>query len=272
MITTCTRARARAFQHKREVGRQSVRSGNKILNDLRNPSDIFLTYTWICMGLDSSMGLDGSMGQDGSTCSECLLVVTFDLGPPEHAPRASAKALTCAVVFGRASFVPRRREHEKRPAAAREQMSMCKKDTFIHNCSDIYEDSEILQGIFLIGGGVTQKQKKRNFQGLRRHFRCRPLKVFEFWLTFYFLSHKVPSAATAPRALQLKPRRENRRVRTILSRAIEGIEWRGLCPFGNRRRRNPLFVWTRNNLGLFFALVGVHHTVVGGLLLTRAAR
>ena len=35
--------------------------------------------------------------------------------------------------------------------------------------------------------------------------------------------------------------------------------------FGNRKRRNPWFVWTRKNLGLLFhALVAVHHTVVGG--------
>ena len=35
--------------------------------------------------------------------------------------------------------------------------------------------------------------------------------------------------------------------------------------FGNRKRCNPWFVWTRNNLGLLFhALVAVHHTVVGG--------
>ena len=40
---------------------------------------------------------------------------------------------------------------------------------------------------------------------------------------------------------------------------------RRLCPFENRTRRNPLFVWTRISLGLLFhALVGVHHTVVGG--------
>ena len=44
-----------------------------------------------------------------------------------------------------------------------------------------------------------------------------------------------------------------------------GTYRRGLCPFGNRKRRTPLFVWTRMNLGLLFhALVGVHHTVVGG--------
>ena len=35
--------------------------------------------------------------------------------------------------------------------------------------------------------------------------------------------------------------------------------------FGNRKRRNPWFAWTRKNLGLLFhALVAVHHTVVGG--------
>ena len=35
--------------------------------------------------------------------------------------------------------------------------------------------------------------------------------------------------------------------------------------FGIRKRHNPWFVWTRNNLGLLFhALVAVHHTVVGG--------
>ena len=33
--------------------------------------------------------------------------------------------------------------------------------------------------------------------------------------------------------------------------------------FGNRKRRNPWFVKTRDNFGLFHALVAVHHTVVG---------
>ena len=34
--------------------------------------------------------------------------------------------------------------------------------------------------------------------------------------------------------------------------------------FGIRKRHNPWFVWTRNNLGLLFhALVAVHQTVVG---------
>ena len=40
---------------------------------------------------------------------------------PEHVPRTSARAHTCAVVFGRALCVLRSREHEKRPATGREK-------------------------------------------------------------------------------------------------------------------------------------------------------
>ena len=49
-----------------------------------------------------------------------LPVVTCDFEPPEHAPRTSAGAHTCAVVFGWAPGVWSR-EHEKRPAARREK-------------------------------------------------------------------------------------------------------------------------------------------------------
>ena len=73
------------------------------------PSDFFLTCTWVCMGLD------------GSTCSDGLPVVACDFEPPEHVPRTSARAHICAVVFGRTPCVPRSREHEKRPAAGREK-------------------------------------------------------------------------------------------------------------------------------------------------------
>ena len=73
------------------------------------PSDILLTCTCICRGLD------------GPTCSECLPVGTCDFEPPEHVPRMSARAHTCALVFRRAPFVPRSPEHEKRPAAAKEK-------------------------------------------------------------------------------------------------------------------------------------------------------
>ena len=61
------------------------------------------------------------MGLDGSACSECLPVLTCDLEPPEHVPRTSARAYTCAVVFGRAPCVPRSGEYEKRPAAGKEK-------------------------------------------------------------------------------------------------------------------------------------------------------
>ena len=74
----------------------------------------------------------GCMGLDGSTCSECLPVDTCDFEPPEHLPRTSVRAHTCAVVFGRAPHLPRSREHEKRPAAGREKNVGVQKNTFIH--------------------------------------------------------------------------------------------------------------------------------------------
>ena len=64
------------------------------------------------------------MGLDGSTCSECLPVVTCDFEPPENVPRITARAHTCAVVFGRASCVPRSRRHEKRLSAGREKTNL----------------------------------------------------------------------------------------------------------------------------------------------------
>ena len=41
--------------------------------------------------------------------------------PPEHVPRTSARAHTCAVVFGRTPCVPWSRWYEKRPAAGGEK-------------------------------------------------------------------------------------------------------------------------------------------------------
>ena len=46
-------------------------------------SDILLTCTWVCGGLD------------GSTCSESLPERAGDFEPPEHVPRTSARAKTC---------------------------------------------------------------------------------------------------------------------------------------------------------------------------------
>ena len=119
----CTRARARALENEHEVGRQPVRAVSKILNDMRNPPDIFLTCTWFCMGLD------------GSTCSECFPVIISQfslLQPPEHVPRTSVRAHTCTLVFGWAPCVPRRQEHEKRPAATREKNADGQKKTLLY--------------------------------------------------------------------------------------------------------------------------------------------
>ena len=88
------------------------------------------------------------MGLDGSTCSECLPVVTCDFNPPEHVPRTSTRAYTCAVVFGRAPCVPRSREHEKRPGAGREKRPY-KKNTFIH--SNIQRKYNKIPGTYMRG-------------------------------------------------------------------------------------------------------------------------
>ena len=86
----------------------------------REPSDILLTCTLVCMGLHSS------------NCSESLAVGTCHCEPPEHVPRTLARAQTCAVVSGRAPYVPRSREHEKRPAAGREKKCRCAKKTHVY--------------------------------------------------------------------------------------------------------------------------------------------
>ena len=49
-----SRARARALQHQHEVGRHSARAVSTLLNEMRNPSEIFSTCAWVCMGLDGS--------------------------------------------------------------------------------------------------------------------------------------------------------------------------------------------------------------------------
>ena len=71
------------------------------------------------------------MGLNGSTCSAYLPVVTCDFEPPEHVPRTSTRAHTCAVGFGRAPCVSRSREHEKRPAAGRKK-GRCAKSTHLN--------------------------------------------------------------------------------------------------------------------------------------------
>ena len=58
------------LKHEHEVVRQSVRGVSRILNNMRNPSDIFLTCTWVCMGLE------------GPACSESLPVVVSQISRP----------------------------------------------------------------------------------------------------------------------------------------------------------------------------------------------
>ena len=55
------------------------------------------------------------------------LAIFCDFEPPEHVLRTSARAHTCAVVFGRARCVPLSREHEKKPTAGRERDADVKK-------------------------------------------------------------------------------------------------------------------------------------------------
>ena len=99
------------------VGRHWWHSRSQISHEL---SDILLTCTWVCMGLD------------GSTCSESLPVRTCRFEPPVHVPRTSARAQTCAVMFRRAPCVPRSEEHKARPADGRAKMPKCQKNTFTH--------------------------------------------------------------------------------------------------------------------------------------------
>ena len=81
-------------------------------------------------------------------CSECLPVVTCDFEPSGHVPRTSARAHTCAVVFGRAPRVPRSLEHEKRPAVGREKNVHVPKITSIH--SNIYISVGNSVGLFSV--------------------------------------------------------------------------------------------------------------------------
>ena len=97
----------------------------------------FLTCAWVSMGLN------------GSTCSECLPVVTCKFEPPEHVPRTTARAHTCAVMFGRAPFVLRSREHEK-----------CAKKTFIPS----YDSCYITPRCETPGNRFIHSRRKQNFE------------------------------------------------------------------------------------------------------------
>ena len=81
----------RTLRHEHEHSNMSTRGGQastargatRILHNMRIPSDILLTCTWACVGLD------------GSACSECFLERTCHFQPPEHVPRTSAGPRFC---------------------------------------------------------------------------------------------------------------------------------------------------------------------------------
>ena len=66
-----------------------MRGASRIIKNMRIPSDILLTCTWVCMH------------QDGYTFSECLPERTCHFQPQEHVPRISARAHTCVWGLGR---------------------------------------------------------------------------------------------------------------------------------------------------------------------------
>ena len=61
-----------------------------------------------------------------------LVAIFRDFESPEHVPRTSARAHTCAVVYGRAFCLPRNRKHEKRPAAGRGKNGDVQKQTLLY--------------------------------------------------------------------------------------------------------------------------------------------
>ena len=119
--SSSTRARLRALEHEHDVGRQSVRAVSRILNNMRNPSGICKCgFAWAWMALRAR------------NAPPWLLANFRDFEPPEHVTRISARAHTCALVFGRAPCVPRSREHGKRLAAGREKNADVQKKTHLH--------------------------------------------------------------------------------------------------------------------------------------------
>ena len=93
--------------HDHEVARRSVRAVSRIMNDIRNPSDIFFT---LYVGLHGP----GWLYIRARNASPWLLAIFRDFEPTDHVPRSSARAHCCAVVFGRGSLrAPEPRAREK---------------------------------------------------------------------------------------------------------------------------------------------------------------
>ena len=118
--STSTNTRARAREHEHEVTRQSVRARHA------NLSDIFQPCTWYAV-----LHVPGSLYVLGMP-PHGYLSMFRNFQPPEHVLRTSARAHTGVVVNGWIPCVPRSREHEERPATARERMPMCKKTAHLH--------------------------------------------------------------------------------------------------------------------------------------------
>ena len=99
---------------------------------MRNLSDIFLPVRGFACAW---------MTLRARHASPWLLASFRDFEPPEHVPRTSTSAHTCAAVYRRAPSVPRSREHEEGPAAGGEKKChMCRKHTFIRSNINICID------------------------------------------------------------------------------------------------------------------------------------
>ena len=83
-------------------------------------SDIILTCTWVCRGLD------------GSTCSESLPEWTCDFQPPEHMPRTSARAQTCVRGPGGLPACHGAESTRKDPRQEEKKMLKGQKNTFTY--------------------------------------------------------------------------------------------------------------------------------------------
>ena len=83
-------------------------------------SDILLTYTWVCRGLD------------GSTCPESLPERTCDFEAPEHVPRTSARAQTCVRGPGGLPACHGAESTRKHLRPEEKQMPKGKKNTFMY--------------------------------------------------------------------------------------------------------------------------------------------
>ena len=113
----CTRARARGGQAISASRQQNSGRHEQPVGHCFQP---VRGFAWACMA------------QRARNTSPWLLANFRDFETPDHVPRISARAPTCAVVFRRAPCVPRSREHEERPAAGRAKNADAKKNTLTH--------------------------------------------------------------------------------------------------------------------------------------------